>query len=113
MDNFANNLYTFGKIRLVKRTLGNFTNGNLTLGNFTNGNLTLGKFTQVYLPWINLPLDMVLKKLKLVRDWYFSKLNIDSCVKFLYTKNGKFVTKIAYVQDNILPQHQNFTKACM
>ena len=30
----------------------------------------------------------------------------------LYTKKGQFVTKLAYVQDKILPQPQNFTQAC-
>ena len=32
---------------------------------------------------------------------------MDSCVKILYTKKNKFATKIAYVQNKILPQPQN------
>ena len=37
-------------------------------------------------------------------DFFSSELNSDICVKVLYTKKDKFVTKIAYVQDKILPQ---------
>ena len=39
-------------------------------------------------------------------DYYYSEFNSDSCVKVLYTKKDKFATKIAYVQDKILPQPQ-------
>ena len=38
----------------------------------------------------------------------FSELNSVSCVKALQTKKEKFATKIAYVQDKILPKHQKF-----
>ena len=36
----------------------------------------------------------------------YSEFKSDSCVNVLYTKKDKFATKIAYVQDNILPQPQ-------
>ena len=36
----------------------------------------------------------------------FSEFNSDSFVKVLYKKKDKFITKIAYVQDIILPQPQ-------
>ena len=49
---------------------------------------------------------MVLKKCNFVNDCYFSEFTSDSCVKVLYTKKDKFATKIAYVQDKILPQPQ-------
>ena len=35
---------------------------------------------------------------------YFSEFYRDICVKILYTKKDKFATKIAYVQNQILPQ---------
>ena len=40
------------------------------------------------------------------KDYYFSELNSNSCVKVLYTEKNKFETKIAYVWDKILPQSQ-------
>ena len=50
-----------------------------------------------------LPLVMVLTRMPIFfNDNYHSELNTDSCVKVLY----KFVTKIPYVQDKILPQSQ-------
>ena len=42
-----------------------------------------------------------------LNGYYYSEFNSDSCVKALYTKTNKFATKIAYVQDKILPQPQN------
>ena len=57
------------------------------------------KFTQGILPlFIILPIFF--------GDYYCSQFNSDSCVTILYTKKGKFATKIAYVQDEILPQPQ-------
>ena len=43
MDNFSENRYTLGKVRIA----------NLTLGNFTNVNLALGEPKQIVYPgWI-------------------------------------------------------------
>ena len=41
-----------------------------------------------------------------LNDYYYSELNSDSCVKVLYTKKDQLGTKIAAVQDKILPQPQ-------
>ena len=53
------------------------------------------------------PLVMVLTKMYFFKNnYYYSEFDSDSCVMFLYTKKDKFVTKIGYAQDKILPQPQ-------
>ena len=46
------------------------------------------------------PLVMILPPF--FNDYYCSQFKSYSCVKVLYTKKGKFVTKIAYIQDKNL-----------
>ena len=54
-----------------------------------------------------LPLVMVLTRMLIFFiDYYYSEFNSDSCVNVLYIKRDKFATKIAYLQDKILPQPQ-------
>ena len=48
---------------------------------------------------------MVLKKY-FFNDYYYSDLHSDICVNVLYTKKDKFATRIAYVQNKILPPPQ-------
>ena len=48
---------------------------------------------------------MVIRKINFFSDHYFSEFNHGSFDKVLYTKKYKFATKIAYVQDEMLPQH--------
>ena len=46
-------------------------------------------------------------------DCLCSEFESYSCVKVFYAKKDKFVTKIAYVKDKMLPQPKIFTQACL
>ena len=70
------------------------------------GILILDKLTQGISPLI-----MVFKK-KCFND-FFIEFNNDSCVQVLYTKKTIFVTKIAYIQDKILPKPQKLQQECL
>ena len=58
----------------------------------------------------SLPLVMVFTRMPVFfNDYYYSEFKIHKCVKVLYTTKDKFLTKIEYVQDKILPQPQKLS----